>query len=319
MSPPELPDAAAIDAAHRLIRPHVRRTPLLAAGSGLVAGVEPILKLELLQHTGSFKPRGAFTTALQLGAGPAGLVAASGGNHGAAVAHVAASLGLAAEIFVPGVSSELKRRRIADLGATVHVVGDVYDDAQAAADEHAAATGALLVHPFDRPEVVAGQATLGRELVEDHPELDDVLVAVGGGGLFAGVVAALPPSIRVVPVEPVAIPSLADAIVAGGPVDVPVAGIASDSLGARRIGRYAHGAASRPNVDPVLHVSDEQIVAAQRLLWDRCRIMSEPGGATAMAGLLAEPDRFAGRRVAVIVCGGNVDPAAFPGAAAPAG
>lgn len=303
-----LPDRAAIDAAHRLIRPHVRRTPLLAAGSGLVDGVEPVLKLELLQHTGSFKPRGAFNTALSQPTGGAGLVAASGGNHGAAVAHVAASLGLRAEIFVPGVSSELKRQRIAALGATVHVVGDVYDDAQAAADEHAEATGALLLHPFDRPEVIAGQATVGRELDDDAGGLDDVLVAVGGGGLFAGVVAAMPESVNVVPVEPVNIPSLADALAAGGPVDVNVGGVAADSLGARRIGRYAHAAALRSNVSPVLQVADETITAAQRLLWDRCRLVTEPGGAAAMAGLLAAPDPFAGRRVAVVVCGGNVDP-----------
>ncbi|MEM8902181.1 MAG: serine/threonine dehydratase [Actinomycetota bacterium] len=304
-----LPDAAAVDAAHRRIRDHVRRTPLFAAGSGLVEGPDPVLKLELLQHTGSFKPRGAFNTALSLGADTAGLVAASGGNHGAAVAHVAASLGVPAEIFVPGVSSELKRRRIASLGANVHVVGEVYDDAQAAADEHADATGALLVHPFDRPEVIAGQATVGRELVEDGAEFDDVLVAVGGGGLFAGVVAAVPESVSVVPVEPVTIPSLADAVAAGGPVEVTVGGVASDSLGARKVGRFAHAAAGRPNVTPVLQVTDDDITAAQHLLWERCRLMTEPGGAAAVAGLLARPERFTGRRVAVIVCGGNVDPA----------
>jgi threonine dehydratase len=273
-----------------------------------VDGVEPILKLELLQHTGSFKPRGAFNTALRGPSGPAGLVAASGGNHGAAVAYVAASLGLRAEVFVPGVSSELKRQRIASFGATVRVVGEVYDDAQVAADEHARATGALLVHPFDRPEVIAGQATVGVELLEDAPQIDDVFVAVGGGGLFAGVVAAMPESVRVIPVEPVSIPSLADAVAAGGPVDVAVSGVASDSLGARRIGRYAHAAALRPNVEPVLQVTDHDITAAQHLLWERCRLMTEPGGATAMAGLLAAAERFAGRRVAVIVCGGNVDP-----------
>ncbi len=289
----------------------MRRTPLLAAGSGLVDGVEPILKLELLQHTGSFKPRGAFNTALRAlaaGDGPTELIAASGGIHGAAVAHVAAALGLRAEIFVPGVSSELKRQRIAALGATIHVVGEIYDDAQVAADDHARRTGGLLVHPFDRPEVIAGQATVGVELVEDAGALDDVLVAVGGGGLFAGVVAALPDAVNVVPVEPVSIPSLADALAAGGPVDVTVEGIAADSLGARRVGRFAHAAAQRPNVSPVLQVTDERITAAQRLLWDRCRLMTEPGGAAAMAGLLTRPERFAGRRVAVIVCGGNVDP-----------
>lgn len=302
-------DADQLAAAHRLIEPHVRRTPVIEVGDDLVPGVDVVLKLELLQHTGSFKPRGAFHLAVRRDRPEAGLVAASGGNHGAAVAYVARELGMPAEIFVPGVSSALKRRRIAELGAVVRVVGDVYDDAQRAADARAAETGALLVHPFDLPEIVTGQASVGLELAHDTTGLDAVLVAVGGGGLFAGVTAALHSTTRIVPVEPTSAPSLATAVAAGEPVEVDVRGVAADSLGARRIGRYALAASGLDAVDPVLPVTDDHIEAAQRLLWDRVRVLAEPGGATALAGLLAAPERFRGRRVAVIVCGGNVDPA----------
>lgn len=300
-------DPAELEAAHRLIAPHVRRTPMLAVGTDLVPGIDVVLKLELFQHAGSFKPRGAFHLTLVRARPAAGLVAASGGNHGIAVAHVAAALGLAAEVFVPGISSPVKRERIAALGAKVSVVGDVYDDAQAAADERAAETGALLVHPFDLPEIVQGQASLGREIAADVPDADAIAVAVGGGGLLAGIVAARPGP-RIVPVEPTAAPTLAGARAAGEPVRVDVGGLAADSLGARRIGRYAHVAAQRDGVEPLVQVDDADIVRAQRLLWERVRVVAEPGGATALAGLLAEPGRFDGQRVVVIVCGGNVDP-----------
>lgn len=304
---PDDPDQLA--AAHQLIAPHIRRTPVLAVGDDLVAGVDIVLKLELFQHAGSFKPRGAFHLALSQVSPPRRVVAASGGNHGIAVAHVAAALGIDAEVFVPAISAPVKRERIAALGATVRVVGQVYDDAQAAADERAAETGALVVHPFDLPEIVQGQASMGREIAEQVPDADAVAVAVGGGGLFAGVVAARTGATRIVPVEPGAAPTLAGALAAGEPVPVEVGGVAADSLGARRIGRHAFAAAQASGIEPLVAVTDDDIVAAQRLLWERTRILAEPGGATALAGVLAARHRFVGHRVVVVVCGGNVDPA----------
>ncbi len=287
--------------AARRIGPHVRRTPTLALGAGVV------LKLEFLQHTGSFKPRGAFNFVLsQPSLPPAGLIAASGGNHGLAVAHVGRVLGVPTEIFVPEVSSPTKREGIAALGATVTVGGAIYDDALAAARVRAERTGALAVPAFDAIETVTGAATLFRELSLDEPDLDTVLVAVGGGGLLGGALAWYRRSVRVVAVEPETSDALHAALHARGPVKVPVSGVAADSLGAATVGGLPFELATR-HLHRSLLVSDPDIVAAQQALWDQARIVTEPGGATAFAAIMSgtyQPVR--GERVGVIVCGANV-------------
>lgn len=294
----------------------VRRTPVLDLAAGeLGLPMRLTLKLELLQHVGSFKPRGAFNRVLAaLGEVPAaGLVAASGGNHGAAVAFVAQQLGMRAEVFVPSTSPAMKRDRIASLGATVHVIDGLYDDAQAAATAHQERTGALAVHPFEHPLVVAGQGTMARELEQQTGEFDTVLVATGGGGFTAGQAAWFQSRKRVVSVEPATSQCLHAARVAGEPVPVTVAGLAADSLGARQIGSVAWSVVRDHVADSVV-VDDDDIRAAQLLLWDRLRLVAEPGGATALAALISgayvpEPDE----RVVVVVCGSNCDPATIIG------
>ena len=299
-----------VEAAARRVESHVRRTPVLAmerGAFGLDAGC--ILKLELLQHTGSFKARGAFNRVLAADVPGAGLVAASGGNHGVAVAHVARALRHRVEIFVPATSPAAKVDRIRSLGADVRVGGEIYDDAQAAATTRAAESGALLVHPYDHPLVVAGQATMAREVDQQVPAFDTVLVAVGGGGLIAGVCAWFGDRVRIVSVEPETIPAMVEARRAGRPVEVGVSGLAADSLGAKAIGAVPFACAARFIDDAVL-VSDDAIRAAQRQLWASVRLMAEPGGAAALAALLAGAYQpAAGERVVVVVCGSNVDPA----------
>jgi threonine dehydratase len=269
-----------------------------------------ILKLELLQHAGSFKPRGAFNFALshRNSIPAAGLCAASGGNHGQAVAYVARHLGVPATVFVPEVSAPVKRARIANWGAEVRVEGAQYDDAQAACWAWAERSGALVIHPYDATEVIAGQGTLGRELDQDAGGLDTVLVATGGGGLTAGVAAWFAGSgTRVVSVEPEQSCCLAAALRAGDRVTVTVAGRAADSLGARQIGALAL-AIARDHVSDAVTVPEDAIAAAQRALWSECRLATEPGGATALAALLCRAYVPAeAERVAVVVCGGNVD------------
>lgn len=290
----------------------VRRTPVLPVAERRFPS--PVfLKLELLQHTGSFKPRGIFNRMLAAPVPEAGVIAASGGNAGLAVAYAAGELGHRAEIFVPESTPQIKVDRLRALGADVTLTGEFYADALGASEERAASSGALVVHAYDQPEVAAGQGTLALELAEQVPEPDTVLVAVGGGGLVAGIAAALDGRSRVVAVEPERCPTLHEAMVAGEPVDVTVGGVAADSLGARRVGRVCFAVASRTGTRHVL-VPDEAIVAAQRLLWDDFRVIAEPGGATALAGLLCgaykpDPDE----RVAVVVCGANTDPATVAG------
>jgi threonine dehydratase len=284
----------------------------------LSADANVTLKLELLQHVGSFKPRGAFNRVLSAGEiPPAGLIAASGGNHGAAVAFVARSLGLRAEVFVPSSSPAMKRDRIASLGATVHVIDGLYDDAQAAATARQAITGALAVHPFEHAQVVAGQGTMARELeqqmIQLECEFDTVLVASGGGGFTAGQAAWFTGRKKVVSVEPETSQCLHAARLAGEPVEVRVAGIAADSLGAKRLGSVAWSIVQHYVAESVT-VSDDAIRGAQRLLWDRLRLVVEPGGATALAALQSgaytpEPDE----RIVVVVCGSNCDPATVMG------
>lgn len=300
-----------IEAAAKRLEGRVRVTPVLHLAPGELDVPTPlVLKLELLQHVGSFKPRGAFNRVLAAGdeVPAAGLVAASGGNHGAAVAYVARSLGIPAEIFVPKTSPAMKRDRISSLGAKVHVVDGFYDDAQAAATEHQARTGAFAVHPFEHVDVVAGQGTMAREVEQQAPHFDTMLVATGGGGFTAGQAAWFAGRKRVVSVEPETSCCLRAAMDAGRPVPVTVSGVAADSLGARQLGDVAWSVVRRYVTDAVT-VTDQSIRAAQRIVWDRLRLVAEPGGATALAALLSgaympAPDE----RVVVVVCGSNCDP-----------
>ena len=288
---------------------HVRHTPVLRLAAGELGLPYPVtLKLELLQHTGSFKPRGAFNRLLSANLPAAGVIAASGGNHGAAVAYAARALGVTAEIFVPELTPLTKVARIASYGARVVQGGETYAEALAASRIRQAETGVLEVHAYDHPAVLAGQGTVGREFELDAPDLTHVLVATGGGGLIGGIAAWYAGSAAVVSVEPEGCPGLHDALRAGQPVAAPVGGLAADSLGARQVGGLMFPIAERYVTAAVL-VPDDAIVAAQSLLWGRLRLIAEPGGATALAALLS--GRFSppdGARVGVLVCGANTDP-----------
>ncbi len=303
---------ADIQHAQTLIADHVRRTPVIEVEAAMLGVAEPVLlKLEMLQLAGSFKPRGAFNrilAAAEAGLLPAGgVIAASGGNHGLAVAHVARHLGIPAQIFVPEAASAIKVARIRALGATVTVTGALYADAYDGCVRHAATSGALLVHAYDQPEVVAGQGTVGLELMT-QATVDTVLVAVGGGGLAAGVLLGVGPGVRLVAVEPERIPTLHLALAAGRPVDVEVGGVAADALGARRIGQLAFDILAARQVDSIL-VTEEAIVQTRQRFWEQLQLVVEPAGATAAAALLCGayvPAR--GERVAAIVCGANTDP-----------
>ena len=279
---------AAISATYQTIRPHIRRTPVIdvdSADFGLRMQ-RLVLKLELFQHTGSFKARGAFTNLLTRDIPAAGVVAASGGNHGAAVAYAAMKLGRPASIFVPTVSSPAKIDRIRGYGAHLVVTGDRYDDALRASREWAAESGALPVHAYDQPETLAGQGTVGLEFEEQAPDLDTVLVAVGGGGLIGGIAAWYAGRVRIIAVEPEACPTLALAMQAGQPVDAPAGGIAADSLAPRQVGQLMFPIAQQ-YVERVALVPDEAIVAAQQQLWST-RSASWPNrGAAAIAALLS--------------------------------
>lgn len=305
----------AIRAAAGRIAPHIRRTPLLRlAGDDLGLAQDVVLKLELLQATGSFKPRGAFNTMLSGALPAAGVIAASGGNHGAAVAYAARALGVPAEIFIPDITGPAKRARIASYGARLVVGGAAYDEARQASEARAAESGALPVHAYDQDTVLAGQGTVAMEFAEDAPGLTHVLVATGGGGLIGGMAAWYAGSgTRVVSVEPEGCPALAAALRAGRPVPAPVGGLAADSLGARQVGALMF-AVARHHVAEAVLVPDAAIAAAQRLLWDAARVVAEAGGATALAALLcgawvAPP----GARVGVLVCGGNCEPGSVAG------
>jgi threonine dehydratase len=304
--------AAAIDREHiektyAVIRPHVRVTPVLEL-NGAEAGLAPFpltLKLELLQHSGSFKARGAFANLLRRDVPTAGVVAASGGNHGAAVAYAAMKLGVRARIFVPTVSSPAKIARIRSYGAELVVTGERYADAFAASQSAIAESGALAVHAFDHVETLLGQATLGLELAGQAPAIDTLLVAVGGGGLIGGIAAWYAGRVKVVGVEPEAAPTLFDALKAGAPVDAPAGGIAADSLAPRRVGELMFPIA-RAHVARVVLVSEDAIRAAQQRLWDTVRIVAEPGGSAAFAALVGGAYVPApGERVGVLVSGGN--------------
>lgn len=294
------------------ISSYIRHTPVLPLDLAQIqAQTEPlILKLESLQHSGSFKARGAFNRILSAERVPeAGVIAASGGNHGAAVAYAAQRLGYRAEIFVPTIADPVKIERLRQYGAQVTMTGADFAEALLACQERVLETGALLVHAYDQPEVIAGQGTIGRELESQAQELDTVVVAVGGGGLIGGVASWFEGRVRVIGVEPQGAPTLSQALAAGGPVDVAVGGIAADSLGARRLGAEVFPIA-KAFVERVILVSDDQIREAQRFLWQQLRLVLEPGGAAALAAILAghyHPQ--VGERVAVILCGANTDPA----------
>jgi threonine dehydratase len=292
---------------HQLIGPHVRRTPVIELDGGDFGldGVTIIFKLELLQHTGSFKPRGAFANLLMREIPAAGVVAASGGNHGAAVAFAAMKLGHPARIFVPTISSPAKMERIRGYGAELVVTGQRYADALKASKAWAAQSGALPVHAYDQVETLLGQGTVGLEFEDQYPNLDTLLVAVGGGGLIGGIAAWYSGRVRVVGIEPEGAPTLARALEVGHPVEVEVGGIAADSLGGGRAGDLMFPIA-QDYVDGVRLVSDQAIQEAQKALWEKLRVVAEPGGAAAFAALLsgryqAKP----GARVGVLVCGGN--------------
>lgn len=297
----------AIRAIHRLIASRIRRTPVITVRGedfGLPVGLVSF-KLELLQCSGSFKARGAFANLLTRELPRAGVVAATGGNHGAAVAYAAMTLGVPATIFVPKVSSPAKVARLRAYGAQVEIVGDRYADALAASERWAATSGAVSVHAFDQIETLLGQATLGLELEEQCPELDTVLIAVGGGGLIGGVAAWYHGRTHVVSVEPQAAPTLFRALEADEPVDAEAGGIAADSLAPRRVGNLMFPIA-REFVSQAVLVSDDAIRAAQQTLWDQIRVATEPGGAAAFAALMSGVYRpGAGERVGVVLCGGN--------------
>jgi threonine dehydratase len=307
-----------IIAAHQLIRPRVRRTPVIEV-AGADFGLRPmhlVFKLESLQHSGSFKARGAFTNLLTRAVPAAGVVAASGGNHGAAVAFAAMKLGKTARIFVPTVCSPEKIERIRSYGADLVMTGARYADALAASEAWAAESGALRIHAYDQVETLLGQGTVGLELEEQAPNLDTLLVAVGGGGLIGGVAAWYSGRIKIIGVEPDAAPTLTLALQAGRPVDSPAGGIAADSLAPKRVGELMFPIA-QTHVQSVLLVSDAAIQDAQEALWKVLRIVAEPGGAAAFAALLTcgyQPKP--GERVGVLICGANTTAVDFSRGAA---
>ena len=302
----------AIAAVHRVVRPHIRRTPVVeVAGEdfGLAGRPRLLFKLELLQHTGSFKPRGAFANLLTRTVPPAGVVAASGGNHGVAVAFAANRVGVPARVFVPTVASPVKREQIRSYGAELVIEGDRYADALAASERWLARSGAMAVHAYDQVETLLGAGSLGAELEAEAGEVDAVLIAVGGGGLLGGVAAwyagAAGRKPRLIGVEPALAPTLTRALEAGRPVDAEAGGIAADSLAPRRVGELMFPLA-REHVERVVLVDDDAIAAAQQALWRVLRVAAEPGGAAAFAALLSGAYRpVEGERVAVVLCGGN--------------
>lgn len=300
-----------VAAAFDRIRPLVHRTPVMTVPD-LWEGGAIDLKFEHCQVTGSFKPRGAFNTLLSAEVPRGGVVAASGGNHGAAVGHVAMRLGHRAAIFVPRIAGPSKIALIRETGAELVVVPGAYADAYAAAQDYQARTGAMQVHAYDAPQTVAGQGTVMAEWEEQGLDADTVLIAVGGGGLIAGALAWLGSRRKVVAVEPALAPSLHHALQAGAPVDVDVSGVAANALGARRIGTICFDLARQARTPTVL-VEDAAIVAAQTLLWRRIRQVVEPAGATALAALLSGAYRPApGERVAVLLCGANPATSPYP-------
>ncbi len=303
---PEI-NAASIASTYGTIRPHVRRTPVVEVdGSDFgLDGVRLIYKLEMLQHSGSFKARGAFANLLMRDVPAAGVVAASGGNHGAAVAFAAMKLKKPARIFVPEIASVAKQERIRAYGADLVVTGSRYADALAASELWRAQSGALSVHAYDQPETLLGQGSVGLEFEDQFPRLDSLMVAVGGGGLIGGIASWYSSRIKIIGVEPEAAPTLTRALMAGRPIDAEAGGIAADSLAPKRVGELMFPIA-QSHVHEALLVADESILQAQKALWKVMRVVAEPGGAAAVAALLSKKYRpRPGERVGVILCGGN--------------
>jgi threonine dehydratase len=296
-----------IERAYGEIQPYIRRTPIIEVdGADFdLPACRVILKLELLQHAGSFKSRGAFANLLLRAVPEAGVVAASGGNHGVAVAYAAKRLAKRARIFVPSIASPAKISKIRECGADLVITGERYADALAASQAWAASSGALQIHAYDQIETLLGQGTVGLELEQQAANLDSLLVAVGGGGLIGGIAAWYAGGIRLVGVEPEKAPTLTRALEAGRPVDAEAGGIAADSLAPKQVGALMYPIAQRHVARTVL-VPDAAIEAAQQTLWDVTRIVTEPGGAAAFAALLSGRYRpSAGERVGVLVCGAN--------------
>lgn len=305
-----------ISSAHARIRGHIRRTPILETATPVVGAAPISLKLECLQYSGSFKARGAFHNLLTRPALAAGCATASGGNHGAAVAFAAQKLGIRARVFVPEIATPAKIAKIKAYGAEAIIGGGSYAEAQERCDQYVAESGALLVHPYDAVETIAGQGTLALEWEEDLErlglrKLDTVLIAVGGGGLIAGAAAWFAGRVKVVGVEPDGSRALHAALEANAPVDVSVKSIAADSLGAKRVGELNFKIARR-FVSSVVLVTDSAITQAQRRLWADVSVIAEPGGAAAFAAIASgayRPEQD--ERVGVLVCGANADPAAL--------
>lgn len=299
---------AEVDAARARVDGRIRRTPVLTVEPAAFGSPQPLhLKLDLLQPTGSFKVRGAMSLLTATDVGSAGVVAASGGNFGQAVAWAATQLGHRAVVFVPATSPEEKIAPIRRWGAEVRVVDGYYHEAFQAAKAHVTEAGAVWAHAYDQREVVAGQGTAAVEVLADVPGVDTILVACGGGGLLAGIAGCVQDEVKVVAVETEGTPTLHAARTHGGPVDIEVSGISASALGARRLGELAW--AAQPWVDDALLVSDGEVVAAQRALWRETRSVAEPGGATALAALTS--GRYVpspNEQVAVLVCGANTDP-----------
>jgi threonine dehydratase len=297
-----------------VIRPYIRQTPVVDAAAADF-GLDPrplVLKLELMQHTGSFKTRGAFSNLLTRDVPAAGVVAASGGNHGVAVAYAARKTGKPARIFVPTVSSPAKMERIRSYGADLVVAGDRYNDALIASQEWAAQSGAMAVHAYDQMETLWGAGSVGLEFERQAPDIDTLLVACGGGGLIGGIAGWYQGRVRIIGVEPEKAPTLYRALEAGRPVDAEAGGIAADSLAPKRVGELMFPLAQRW-VERVALVTDEAIVGAQRALWDTLRVVAEPGGAAAFAALLSGAYRPAhAERVGVLVCGANTTAVDLP-------
>lgn len=305
-----------ITAAYQLIRSHIRRTPIVEV-DGPDFGLDSmhlIFKLESLQHSGSFKARGAFNNLLSRAIPPAGVVAASGGNHGVAIAFAAMKLGIAARVFVPTICSPEKIERIRSCRADLVVTGERYADALAASEAWAAESGALRIHAYDQVETLLGQGTVGLEFEEQFPNLDTLLVAVGGGGLIGGVASWYAGRAKIIGVEPEAAPTLTYALKAGHPVDSPAGGIAADSLAPKQVGQLMFPIA-QSHVQNVILVSDAAILEAQEALWKTLRVVAEPGGAAAFAALLSRQYQpKPGERVGVLVCGGNTTAVNFDAA-----
>lgn len=304
---------AAIEAVEPLIRPFVRVTPVIEVDRSEL-GLPPgplTLKLEQLQHSGSFKVRGAFANLLLRKVPSAGVVAASGGNHGAAVAYAAGAVGVPARIFVPTVSSAAKVSRIRGYGADLIIEGATYSDALALSERWAATSGAMPVHAFDQVETMLGAGTLALELRRQAPDVTTVLAAIGGGGLLSGIAGAYAGDVRVIGAEPAGAPTMTEAMKAGGPADAPTGSVAVDSLAPRRVGGLTYAMISR-FAEQVVLCSDEAILQAQQLLWEKLRVVGEPGGCTALAALIS--GRYApepAEHVAVVVSGANTTAVSF--------